>query len=154
MPTAAPVAGERVAIAGTLRASGAMALPLGHVTTDGAGRFAYLPPAGPSRTLTFTSGESTGAVTVHVVPRITVRVTRAGAITGRISGAPSGIAKRVQLQALQGRSWRTFATTRLRPTGGTFAHQPRRLPRRVRARVVAEPGWPFATGTSPSTRGK
>ena len=148
------VAGERVAIAGTLRASGAMALPLGHVTTDGAGRFAYLSPAGPSRTLTFTSGESTGAVTVHVVPRITVRVTRAGAITGRISGAPSGLSKRVQLQALQGRSWRTFATTRLRSTGGTFAHQPRRLPGRVRARVVAEPGWPFATGTSASTRGK
>ncbi|MDA0172315.1 hypothetical protein OJ998_24645, partial [Solirubrobacter taibaiensis] len=148
------LAGERVAIAGTLRVSGATALPLGHVTTDAAGRFAYLSPAGASRTLTFTRGESTATATVHVVPRITVRVTRAGAITGRVSGAPPGIAKRVQLQALRGRTWRTFATTRLRPTGGTFAHQPRTLPHRVRARVLAEPGWPFVTGASLSTRGK
>jgi hypothetical protein len=143
-----PLAGERITITSRLRVDGAVALPLGHVSTDGAGRFAFLPPAGASRALTFAHGASAATASVHVVPRITLRVTRSGRIEGRVSGAPPGLTKRVQLQALRGRTWRTFATTRLRPTGGTFAHRPRTLPRKLRARIVAEPGWPFVTGTS------
>jgi hypothetical protein len=69
-----------------------------------------------------------------------------------VSGAPPGLAKRVQLQVLRGRTWRTFATVRLRPTGGAFGFRPRTVPARVRARVAAEPGWPFVTGTSASAR--
>lgn len=147
-----PLAGERIAVTSELRATGAVRVPLGSVTTDGAGRFAFLPPAGASRTLVFTRGASTATVTVHVVPRISVRVTRSGRIEGRVSGAPPGIGKRIQLQALHGRTWRTFATTRLQATGGRFSHRPRTLPRRVRARVAAEPGWPFVTGASPAVR--
>lgn len=143
-----PLGGERVAVTSTLRATGAVSVGLGHVVTDGAGRFSFLPPAGASRSLRFTRGDSAATVTVHVVPRITVRLTRPGRIAGRVLGAPPGLAKRVQLQALRGRVWRTFASTRLKPVGGRFGLRPRTLPRRVRVRVAAEPGWPFVTGTS------
>jgi hypothetical protein len=69
-----------------------------------------------------------------------------------VSGAPPGIAKRVQLQALRDGVWRTFATTRLKATGGGFSLRPRTPARRIRARVLAEPGWPFVTGTSGAAR--
>jgi hypothetical protein len=147
-----PLGGERVEITSRLRATGAVVVSLGHVSTDGAGRFSFLPPAGASRTLTFTRGASTAALTVHVVPRITVRFTRSGRVEGQVRGAPPGVAKRVQLQALRGGVWRTFATTRLQATGGRFSHRPRPSVRRVRARVLAEPGWPFVTGASGSAR--
>ncbi|WP_147448043.1 hypothetical protein [Solirubrobacter pauli] len=147
-----PLAGEVVTVASLLRARGAVPVGAGRAVTDSAGRFSFLPAPGASRVLTFAHGGRTVALSVHVVPKIAVRITRAGRIEGRVSGAPPGIAKRVQLQSLHGGRWRTFATTRLQATGGRFGHRPRTPPRRVRARVAAEPGWPFVTGTSATAR--
>lgn len=147
-----PLAGEVVTVTSLLRAPGAVAVGAGRAVTDSAGRFSFLPSAGASRVLTFAHGGRTVDLSVHVVPKITVRITRGGRIEGRVSGAPPGIAKLVQLQALHGGRWRTFATTRLQATGGRFGHRPRTPPRRVRARVAAELGWPFVTGTSATAR--
>ena len=55
---------------------------LGWVTTNARGRFLYTPPAGPSRAVTFAFADSvavrTASVAIRVVPRITLRFTRAG----------------------------------------------------------------------------
>ncbi|MDA0182030.1 carboxypeptidase-like regulatory domain-containing protein [Solirubrobacter phytolaccae] len=147
-----PLVGEAVTVTSRMRATGAVSVGVGRAVTDAAGRFSFLPAAGASRVLTFAHGGRTVSLTVHVVPRITIKVARSGRIDGRVSGAPPGISKLVQLQALHGRVWRTFATTRLQPTGGRFSHRPRTAARRVRVRVAAEPGWPFVTGTSAAAR--
>ena len=99
-------AGERARrVTSRVRRAERVPLSLGHVTTDGAGRFAYLPTAGVSRTLTFAYRREPGAVTVA---RRAAR-SRSGSpaparSTGRVSGAPSGSRKVVELQRCTGRS--------------------------------------------------
>jgi hypothetical protein len=148
-----PVGGARLAVSSRLHVPDATAVPLGEVTTTTAGTFNYTPRVGPSRTVTFAFPDATGvrsaAVTILVVPKVTLRARRGGRLDGRVTGAPPGIRKLVELQAAAGRTWRTIAVTRLEATGGRFSHRLRTLPRRVRAAVRAEPGWPFLTGISP-----
>jgi hypothetical protein len=144
-----PLTGASLSVTSRLHVTGAQPLPLGAVATDTAGAFTYTPPAGPSRAITFGFGDRYASVTIRVVPRVTVTVSRGGRVAGRVAGAPPGIRKRVELEARRGGSWRTIAATRLDLTGGRFSHRLRRPPRRIRAVVRAAPGWPFLTGVSP-----
>jgi hypothetical protein len=149
-----PLAGAPVAV--TSRVAGAGALSLPPSTTDAAGRFTFTVASGPSRTITFAAHGATARVTVRVIPRVTLRAsTRRGVVTlsGRVSGAPPGVRKRVELQARAGRRWRPFASTRLARRGGTFRYRTRTSARAFRAVVRAERGWPFLTGASATTRG-
>ncbi|WP_028061037.1 hypothetical protein [Candidatus Solirubrobacter pratensis] len=144
-----PVAGAKVAI--STRAVGALPLAQRPVTTDAAGRFTYVLGAGVSRQVTFSAHGASATVSVRVIPHVVLRVARAAGVvtlSGRVVGAPSGLRKRVELQARSGRGWRTFATTRLARTGATFRYRTRSAARSFRAVVRAEPGWPFLTGAS------
>ena len=90
----------------------------------------------------------------HNVSKKSLRNKHAVTFKGKIAGAPAGVRKTVELQALDGRKWRTFATTRVAQKGGTFTYRYRfmRTTRltayKFRALVRAEKGWPFMTGTS------
>jgi hypothetical protein len=152
-PGGRPVSGARLSITSRLDMPAAAPVRLGTVSTDARGGFRYTPATGPSRTVTFSYTDAvtvrTASVTVRVIPRISLRVGGRGTITGRVKGAPAGVRKLVELQVSNGRSWHTFATTRLAAAGGRFTHRARLPGRTMRAYVRAEPGWPFLTGTSP-----
>ncbi len=151
-----PVPGARLWVTSRLEMLGAAPEPLGWVRANLRGRFLYTPPAGPSRALTFAFADSaavrTASVAIRVVPRITLRFTRAGSISGRVAGAPPGARPVVELQSPVGPTWHTFSTTRLSALDGTFAARPRTAARRVRALIRAGASWPFETGTSAAVR--
>jgi hypothetical protein len=77
-------------------------------------------------------------------------------LTGAIAGAPRASRKLVEIQALDGRRWRTIASTRLR--SGRFAFSYRFMRTRgvvtyaFRARVRTETGWTFASGESKAVK--
>jgi hypothetical protein len=155
-PDGRPVPGARLWVTSRLEMSGAAPETLGWVRTNVRGRFLYLPPTGPSRAVTFAFADSaavrTASVAIRVVPRITLRFTRAGSISGRVAGAPPGARPVVELQSPVGPKWHTFSTTRLSALDGTFAARPRTAARRVRALIRAGASWPFETGTSTAVR--
>jgi hypothetical protein len=147
-----PVPGAQLWVTSRLAMDAAAPETLGWARTNARGRFLFMPPTGPSRTVTFAFADSvavrTASVAIRVVPRITLRFTRAGSITGRVPGAPPGARPVVEFQTPVGPRWHTFATTRLSPLDGTFAARPRTAARRVRVLIRAQPSWPFETGTS------
>jgi hypothetical protein len=147
-PGGHPVALARLWVTSRLAMRGAPAVAHGSVRTNRLGRFTFTPRVGPSRAVTFTYGGSASTVELRVVPRITVRVTRT-AIKGRVRGAPPGARAFAELQSDVRGVWRTFATTRV--AGGAFRLRSRNPPRRVRALIRADPGWPFETGSSAVT---
>jgi len=155
-PDGRPVPGARLWVTSRLEMLGAAPETLGWVRANLRGRFLYTPPAGPSRAVTFAFADSaavrTASVAIRVVPRITLRVTRAGSISGRVAGAPPGTRPVVELQSPVGPTWHTFSTTRLSALDGTFAARPRTAARRVRALIRAGASWPFETGTSAAVR--
>lgn len=94
-------------------------------------------------------------IVVQVTPkadRKSLRNKQAVTFKGKIAGAPAGVRKIVEFQALDGKKWRTFASTRVATKGGTFKYRYRftRTSRttkyQFRAIVRAEKGWPFVTG--------
>ncbi|HEX8121219.1 MAG TPA: hypothetical protein VF549_08135 [Solirubrobacteraceae bacterium] len=154
----------------TTRASsaGANAVPLGTIVTGADGGFAYTVPPGPSRrievayraSLGDTSPAVTAAVRVAVRARVSLRVraARPGRVTwmtGRLRYLPRpGV--QIQIQALDGRRWRTFDTTTTR-RGGRFRFGYRfkvtATGRAFQLRVVvASPIYPFARGASRRVR--
>lgn len=162
-----PVVGAKLDVTQTPQLMGATAASLGQVVTDAKGRFAYQLPAGQSRTIRFayksileaSTYAQTTDVTVQVTPKVTMKANRKSlrnkqAVTfkGKIAGAPTGVRKIVEFQALDGKKWRTFASTRVAKKGGTFKYRYRFLRTtrptnyQFRAIVRAEKGWPFATG--------
>jgi hypothetical protein len=155
-PDGRPLAGARLSVTSRVRALDAEPVTLGHVTTDSAGRFSYVVGSGVSRIVTFGFRDSaalrTAPVTIRVIPRVTLRATAGGRLEGRVTGAPSGLRKVLELQTYRGGRWRALATTRLAATGGTFAYRPRVHVGRVRALVRTDPGWPFLTGYSRAVR--
>ncbi len=155
-PDGRPVPGARLWVTSRLEMLGAAPETLGWVRANLRGRFHYTPPAGPSRAVTFAFADSaavrTASVAIRVVPRITLRFTRAGSISGRVAGAPPGARPVVELQSPVGPKWQTFSTTRLSALDGTFAARPRTSARRVRALIRAGASWPFETGTSAAVR--
>ena len=127
-------------------------------TADDAASRAWWPHAYRLR-LSDTSYARWSSVAVPVSARVSLAASSAKlrngqtvTLTGRVTGAPAGSHKLVQLQAQVGRSWVTFASTRL--SNGTFTYR-YRFTRTTgaaryafRARVVASSDWPLSTGVS------
>ena len=151
-PDGRPVPGAQLRVTSRLAMDGAAPETLDWASTNARGRFLYAPPSGPSRAITFAFADAvairTASVAIRVVPRITLRFTRAGSISGRVAGAPPGTRPVVEFQSPVGPRWYTFGTTRLAPLDGTFAARPRTPARRGRVLIRAQPSWPFETGTS------
>jgi len=139
----------------------------GKVMTDRDGNFRYTPEAGTSRIFTFayrlrlsdTSYARWSSVAVPVSARVTLAASSAKlrngqtvTLTGRVTAAPTGSRKLVQLQAKVGRDWTTFASARL--SNGTFTHRYRFMRTTgvaryaFRARVASSADWPMSTGVS------
>jgi hypothetical protein len=151
-----PIAGATIAVSSRASVVAAAPVPLRPLITGPDGRFAYTLPSGVSREVTFTAQRAAASVTARVIPYVTLHVRRTIAVavlSGRVIGAPSGVRKLVELQSLRGGRWRTLVTTRLARTGATFRFRTRTSARTFRAIVRAEPGWPFLTGMSVTTKG-
>jgi hypothetical protein len=179
LPDGRPLSGATIALASRPALRSAIAVPLRPLITDAAGGFAFRLPTGVSRTVTLTARGAAASLSVRVIPRITLRITRASppggasraaadggmaratrgaearavVLSGRVAGAPPGLRKRVELQARVAGRWRTLTITRLARTGGSFHFRKRTRARAFRAVVRAEPGWPFLTGASVTTKG-
>jgi hypothetical protein len=138
------------------------------VTTDATGRFTYQVEPGPTRRVWFVHREGAAAAAASVLVRVralvglraTPRALRTGEtvlLKGRIGGRPLLAGLLVELQARRGRGWQTFATTRA-GRGGAFTYHYRFTRTvgtqvyRLRARVPAQPGYPYAAGGSRSVR--
>jgi hypothetical protein len=141
---------------------------VGQVRTDGSGRFRYPVAPGTSRVIAFQYRTPLGAAAVGARAQVSVRV-RAGVtmslrparvrpggtvrVRGRLLG---GVAARalVELQALDGREWRTFKTLPVRR--GRFAYRYRFRHTAGGAQflwriyVRAQAGVPYAAGASRS----
>lgn len=170
LPDGRPVVGARLDVSSQAKLMGSLPRPAGQVVTDSHGRFAYALKATMSRTVTISYrwyAESsrythTTTVNVNVIPAVSMKASRktlrngqALSLTGSVKGAPKGVRKVVEIQALDGRRWRTIATVRVdRRKAGRFSYRYRftRTQRptsyRFRATVKAERGWPFLTGRS------
>ena len=137
-PAGAPVADAIIDVQALLDVPGAAWQPAGSARTDAQGRFRYLVPKGPTRTFRLAYrthiGDAQPARTADV--RITVsagvtatarpqRVRPGGRVRvrGRLRGPglPAAGAS-VELQALDGREWRTFKTLAVR-RGGRFSYR-------------------------------
>lgn len=145
---------------------------LGSVQTTAAGTFSFRVPAGASRTIRFSYGGS--ATTQPAAKEIQVRVRAAATIRpdrrrlrngdevvfrGRVRSGPVPEAgKLVTLQALTRRGWTTFGNARARAKDGRWSYRYRFTGTTVRSRysfrvvVPAESGFPYAQGTSDTTR--
>jgi hypothetical protein len=137
------------------------------VRTDPAGRIEVRVPRGPSRTLRLSfAGDSlllpaSGKVAIRTAARVRLRVTpgvvpagRGVRFAGRLRGGHIPRAgKIVEVQALVGAGWRTFATVRS-DRRGRVRHTHRFAPTSAgrtfyfRLRVRRETAYPYETGTS------
>jgi hypothetical protein len=138
------------------------------VTTDAAGGFTYVIEPGPTRRLWFVHRDGSSAAAASVLVRVRAlvglraspRSLRNGEtveLEGRIGGRPLLARLLVELQARRGSGWQTFATTRA-GRGGAFTYRYRFTRTvgtqvyRLRARVPAQPGYPYAAGGSRPVR--
>src|SRR4051794_39131621 len=170
-PSGAPIAGARVAVLQQDKIPGAPLMAVGHVVTDGGGRFVYVTTAVRSRSLRF--GYRTPLEGAHfspttdVGPAVIAKLTLATnhrslrngqsvVFRGSGAGAPPQVRKVVELQVKKGSRWMTFRSTRLR--NGRFSERYRftrtrgRITYVFRARVREEVGFPFLTSHSPTVK--
>jgi hypothetical protein len=138
------------------------------ITTDASGRFSYELGRGPSRRVWFVHrvGGAAAAASVRVRVRAPVALRAAPRVLGngqtvvlrgRLGGSNRTRGLLVELQYPRGRRWFTFATTRVRRAGRfrygyRFTRTFRSRVYRLRARVPAQRGYPFATGASRPVR--
>ena len=146
---------------------GATFVPAGTVASNSTGEFRYLAPKGFSRVVRFgyrayledNAFAQTSDVAVTVTPRISlnasptsVRNLRSVRLSGSLTAAPAASRKIVEIQALDGKKWRTIATTRMKKGKFTYRYRFTRTRRpsvyKFRARVRHEIGWPYGTGQS------
>lgn len=162
----APISGAQLEV--SERSSGASAsVAVGHVQTDANGRFRYAVRRGPSRIVGLQYRSTLGDGPVGAQAQISVRV-RAGVtmrlrpatvnpggsvrVRGRLLGIGANSGALVELQALDGREWRTFKTLPVR--GGRFAYRYRFRHTSGGAQflwriyVRAQAGLPYAAGAS------
>jgi hypothetical protein len=163
-----PIAGAVLQIAARPSSAGATPSPLGTTVTGEDGGFAYTVPGGPSRRIDIAYRASladddpvtTASVRIVVAAQLSLRVRparpgRTTWMTGHLLHLPrAGV--QIQVQALDGRRWRTFDTTTTR-RGGRFRYgyrfKPTAAGRRFSLRVlVASPVYPFARGVSRASR--
>ena len=163
----APIAGATICV-GLQESSDESVRAVSEVTTDARGRFEYRLGGGTSRRVWFVhragAAASSANVDVRVRAPVSMRATprslRNGEATrfrGRLGQATGADGLIVELQYPQRGRWQTFATVRVRP-GGRFRYRYRFVRTfgsrtyRLRARVPAQRGYPFATGASPTVR--
>ena len=163
-----PIPGAMLQVSARESAAGAATTLLGTAMTRGDGTFSYTVPPGPSRRIIVTYGAApadarpvgTAAVRLLVPARVSfsVRPARPGRITwmrGRLRdlGRP-GV--QIQMQALDGRVWRTFDTTTTRRAGVFrfgYRFKPTAAGRTFQLRVLVDsPIYPFARAASPAVR--
>jgi hypothetical protein len=164
-----PIADAQLEVA-ELRAETQAWRPVGQVRTNGSGRFHYPLAPGTSRLIGFQYRTPLGAASVGARAEVSVRV-RAGVtmslrparvrpggavrVRGRLLGIDVGAQALVELQALDGREWRTFKTLPVRR--GRFAYRYRFRHTAGGAQflwriyVRAQAGLPYAAGASRST---
>ena len=151
-----------------LQAPGATWARVATVSSSKRGVFSYAVPKGPSRQFRFrfagtpTVRGATARVDARVRASTTIGVNRHKAVNGeyvtfrgRVRGGhiPTG-GKLVELQVFTRRLWRTFAVPRADPKTGRWSYMYRfetisgTARFRFRARVRAEAGYPFHTGSS------
>lgn len=131
-PDGGAIAGARLTVQRKLKAVGAAFADVGFVTTSTDGRFKFVAPAGPSRTLRFAykafekdrSFSSTTDVLVLVKGALSLRAPKTvgnkkkALFSGVVKGRPipaRGVL--VDLQVLLRKKWRTFATPRTNSRG-------------------------------------
>lgn len=159
-----PIAGAVLEITARQSAAGAIAAPLGTTVTGDDGGFSFTVPGGPSRRIeiayrTRLSDERPAAsanlrLVVPASVSLRVRAARPGRttwMTGRLKHLPRrGV--QIQVQALDGRRWRTFDTTTTRRNGRFRFGYRFKLPAAGRAfhlRVIVDsPIYPFLRGAS------
>lgn len=145
---------------------------LGVVQSAADGTFAFRVAAGASRTLRFsyagasTTQPTTKDVEVRVRAAVTIAPDRRNlrngdevVFRGRVRSGPiPETGKLVTLQALTRRGWTTFGNARARAKDGRWSYRYRFTGTTVRSRysfrvvVPAESGFPYAQGTSATTR--
>lgn len=167
----APIASAVLAVLARPRQAGARFFGVATVTTGADGSFRYRFGGGPSRTLRVAYSAASGdpapaavdsvrtAVRASVSAGVRPRSPRVGGrirVTGRLLrlGRP-GV--QVNIQARDGRTWRTIGQTRTRGRAGRFTWRYRfrrtAAGRTVRLRArVNSPVYPFAAGASRSVR--
>jgi hypothetical protein len=166
-PGGNPLQGATVEVSARPHAAGTMFQPVASLTTSRTGRFTYLVPAGPSRTVRFrypgtpTVRAQTSDVTVLVRAGSTIRASRRRVVNGepvtfagRLRGGwVPAAGKLVEVQFFARGRWRTFATTRA-DTNGRWRYEYRfdgtrgTVRWRFRARIPLEVAYPFTAGTS------
>ncbi len=166
-----PLPGATVQILQRPDLPGAPFTPIGAVQSSRTGRFTYMAPPGPSRTLRFRYEGSNlirprtfdvqlrvAAATSFGVSRHSVLNGEAVTFRGRVKGGPLPLSgKLVALQVLVRRHWRSFATVRAAAADGRWERRYRfqattgRVRYHFRALVPREAGYPYETGTSHRT---
>lgn len=162
------IADAEVRVLERYTAAGATESQLATVTTAADGTFTYTASKGPSRTLTAAyraystdTSDSTRAQVRFVVPAevtLTVRPAEPGRttlLTGRLKHLPRpGVT--LEVQAKDGKRWRTFDTTRTRRNGTYrfgYRFKPAAAGRRFALRiVVGDSTYPFARAASRARR--
>jgi hypothetical protein len=165
-PAGVPVRGARVCVSTQLGLSDAPFRGDDFVTTDEAGRFSYVSPAGPSRRVHFVHQVGGGVVAADPLVRVRAPVKLRAkprsllngqrvALTGKLKSGPfprrPGVL--VELQADRGKRWQTFGTTRADGNGHyrfnyRFTRTVGVQHYRLRARVASQNGYPYANGAS------
>jgi hypothetical protein len=163
----APVAGGAVEVWSRPAAAGSSYQRVARVTTDAAGGFRYVVPAGTSRTLRFRFAGSAldqpshAEVRLRVPASVTIAASRrsvrngqAVTFSGRLRGRPIPAAGKVlDLQAHYRGRWRTFATPRAARDGRwryayRFGATRGRLVYPFRVVVRPESSYPYEQGVS------
>ncbi|HEX8082662.1 MAG TPA: carboxypeptidase-like regulatory domain-containing protein [Solirubrobacteraceae bacterium] len=163
-----PIAGAIVQVTVRNSAAGASVAPLTTAITGEDGTFHFIVPPGPSRRIDISYSPSLTDVRPAAVA--TVRLVVPASLSLRVRPAPPGRTTRltgalrflpragiqIEVQALDGRRWRTFDTTRTR-RGGVFRYGYRfKAPAAGRVfhlrALVASPIYPFARGASAAVR--
>jgi hypothetical protein len=165
-PDGTPVAGARVCVSSQLDLPEAAYRDNGFVVTNESGRFTYRGSKGASRRLHFVhragSGVAADSVRVRVRAPVGVRASESRLQNGetvtlrgklRSGPFPKHRGALVEVQVDRGTHWQNFGTTRANDKGSySFAYQftnttgTQRY--RLRARVPAQSGYPYATGSS------
>ena len=167
-PGGQPIAGAKLQVLQQDKVAGAALVPSGEVTTDATGTFTYTTTAVRSRTIRFAyrvhvedaTFASTTDIGLEVIAKVgfgasrhAVRSGQSVTFKGSVAGAPADAHPLVKLQVKKAGRWMTVKTVRLRY--GRFSAK-YRLARRgtsvFRARVRQEPGFPFSTGVSKTTK--
>jgi hypothetical protein len=163
-----PLPGASIQILQRPDLPGALFTAIGSVESSRTGRFTYMAPPGPSRTLRFRYEGSSlirprrfdvqlrvAAATSFAVSRHSVLNGEAVTFHGRLKGGPlPASGKLVALQVLVRGHWRSFATVRAGPVNGRWERRYRfqattgRVRYHFRALVPREAGYPYETGKS------